>query len=318
MSAPPPGAYILGVGAVNIDMMGRSAAPLIMEDSNPGVISASVGGVTHNICANAAALGAPVKLITALGDDLHAGAIRADCAQVGIDLTHAMVAPGHSSSVYLSLHDSRGEMALAVSDMSILQLLTVEFLRQKHPVIAGAAAIILDAGLPQVVLEHIFATYGPSIPVFVDPVSCTYARKLSGPLTGCHTVKPNRYELSEISGISGGGDVPAACARLLERGAKRVVVSLGREGCFSLTAAGALRASGDPLDHIANATGAGDAFMGALLYANLAGLSDADALTLASGVARLALADERTFNPGVTVRAAWDAAEQGGVKVEAL
>ena len=318
MNAPPPDAYILGIGAVNIDMMGRAAAPLIMEDSNPGVIGMSVGGVTHNICANAAALGAPVQLITALGDDVHADAIRADCAATGIDLTHAMVVPGHSSSVYLSLHDCRGEMALAVSDMRILQLLTVEYLEQKRPVLAGAAAIILDAGLPQVVLEYIFTTYGPSVPVFVDPVSCTYARKLSGSLRGCHTLKPNRYELAEISGIPDGTDVPAACARLLERGARRVVVSLGREGCLSLTAAGGLRAFGKPLDRIANATGAGDAFMGGLLYASLAGLSDADALVLASGVARLALQDERTFNPNVTVQAAWDAAGQGGVRVETL
>ena len=36
--------YIVGVGATNLDVMGRSGAALIPEDSNPGRIAVSVGG----------------------------------------------------------------------------------------------------------------------------------------------------------------------------------------------------------------------------------------------------------------------------------
>lgn len=49
--------YVVGIGAANVDLMGRSREPLVMEDSNPGFISMSVGGVTHNICENAARMG---------------------------------------------------------------------------------------------------------------------------------------------------------------------------------------------------------------------------------------------------------------------
>lgn len=52
--------YVVGIGAANVDLMGRSREPLVMEDSNPGFISMSVGGVTHNICENAARMGAAV------------------------------------------------------------------------------------------------------------------------------------------------------------------------------------------------------------------------------------------------------------------
>ena len=65
MTASP---YIAVVGGVNIDIGGRSDAPLVAGDSNPGRIRSSLGGVGRNIAHNLALLGAKVRLITALGD----------------------------------------------------------------------------------------------------------------------------------------------------------------------------------------------------------------------------------------------------------
>lgn len=311
--------YVLGIGAANIDMMGRSKLPLVMEDSNPGIIGTSVGGVTHNVCANAARLGLDVKLITALGSDVHAGEIRRDCLEMGIDPSHSMVVPDHGSSVYLSLHNDLGEMALAVSDMRVLQHLSVDFLKEKEEVLAGAGAIMMDTGLPEAILTYVTETYGDRIPIFVDPVSCTYARKLSGSLAGYHTIKPNRFELEELSGMSLSGGLEAACGKLISRGVERVVVSLGREGSFSLDRTGAaVRVRGEPLDVIANATGAGDAFMGGLLYAAVHELDAEQSLLFASGVARLALQHPHTINPNVSVQAAWDEADKGRLRAETL
>lgn len=315
----PPKPYVLGIGAANLDMMGRSGLPLVMEDSNPGIISSSVGGVTHNICANAARLGLEVKLITALGSDVHAQEILRDCREAGIDASHSLVIPGHGTSVYLSLHNDRGEMALAVSDMRVLQHLTIAHLEEKRDVIQGAGAIVMDTGLPEAILTYISETYGDHIPVFVDPVSCTYAQKLTGSLHGYSVIKPNRFELEVLSGMSLADALPAACEKLLDRGVRQVVVSLGREGSFSLDREGkALRVLGDPLDNIANATGAGDAFMGGLLFASLNRLSPEDSLIFASGVARLALQHPHTINPNVTVERAWAAARQGRLHIETL
>ena len=58
---------IVGIGAANVDIMGESAARLVMEDSNPGTLSVSVGGVTRNVCENTARLGLPTRLITTVG-----------------------------------------------------------------------------------------------------------------------------------------------------------------------------------------------------------------------------------------------------------
>ena len=50
---------IVGIGAANVDIMGESTGKLVMEDSNPGTLSVSVGGVTRNVCENTARLGLP-------------------------------------------------------------------------------------------------------------------------------------------------------------------------------------------------------------------------------------------------------------------
>ena len=311
--------YVVGIGAANVDLMGRSREPLVMEDSNPGFISMSVGGVTHNICENAARMGAAVRLITAIGDDVYGEKIRQECGAAGIDTSNFMVAEGDSSSTYLSLHDVNGEMSLAMSDMRVLQKLSVAFLQGRHKLLRGASAIVMDAGLPQEILDYVAATYGGDIPVFVDPVSTTYARKLTGNLHGYHTLKPNRLETEIIAGrsIRSAEELRCACRALIGGGLSRVVVSLGREGCFYLDAEGrALRAKGRPMDQVVNATGAGDAFMGGLVYASLTGLSPEKTLIFATAASRMAISHQNTINPNISAENVWAAAERDGLTVE--
>ena len=62
-------AYIVGVGAANLDLNGASKSSIHLRDSNPGRISLSAGGVTRNVCENLARLGADVKLLSCVGDD---------------------------------------------------------------------------------------------------------------------------------------------------------------------------------------------------------------------------------------------------------
>ena len=316
-----PERYVVGIGAVNIDLMGRSREKLVMEDSNPGFISMSVGGVTHNICENASRLGAGVNLISVTGDDIYGEKIRRECVAAGIDVSHFLILEGESSSTYLSLHDSNGEMALAMSDMRVLQKLSVDFLRKQHSLLRGAAAIVMDGGLPQEVLDYVRESYGEDIPIFADPVSTAYARKFTGDLHGYHTVKPNLLETEIMAGrkIENDGDLSAACEALLDRGAERVVVSLGRRGCRCYQKSGpAYAAWGPPMDRIVNATGAGDAFLGALLTAHLQDTPVEEALRFATAASRMAISHQATIHPGISARAVREIMDRDGLRCEKL
>ena len=63
----PDSGYVAVAGAVNVDIGGQSAGPLVGRDSNPGKVTVSMGGVGRNIAHNLRLLGVKVSLLTALG-----------------------------------------------------------------------------------------------------------------------------------------------------------------------------------------------------------------------------------------------------------
>ena len=195
MTASP---YIAVVGGVNIDIGGRSDAPLVAGDSNPGRIRSSLGGVGRNIAHNLALLGAKVKLITALGADDGAKRVEASCADLGIDLTDSLYVPDGATSTYLFLADSNGDMALAMNDMAIYEQLTPTFLETKLNTLNAAALVVLDTNLSAESIRYLGEHC--TAPLFADPVSAAKAGKLEPILGRLHTLKPNRME-AELPGF---------------------------------------------------------------------------------------------------------------------
>ncbi len=296
--------YILGIGAANVDIHGKSKKGIQLRDSNPGKMNSSAGGVTRNVSENLARLGAMVKLITALGDDTYAEQIRSECAAAGIDFSHSMVVERHPSSTYISILDENGDMYVAMSDMSVLQQMNMDYLKGKGGIIGGAKYITMDAGLPEAVLEGILDIYGKQAPIFVDPVSCTYAEKLKPIIGRIDTIKPNKLETEVISGIKieSEADLERAADALLEKGLKHIYISLGMDGCFYMNRDGVkIKRSLRPLERMENATGGGDAFMAAVLYARLhdVDVSHTIDLALAAGIA--AISYKTTIHPNMSI-----------------
>lgn len=222
--------YVAVVGGVNIDIGGRSFAPLVEADSNPGQVSMALGGVGRNIAHNMSLLGLDVRLLTAYGEDLYGERVAASCSELGIDLSHALHVPGGTTSTYLYLADPSGEMALAVSDMSICEKITPDYLAANLSVLQNAQVIVADANIPQESL--VFLAENCQVPLFVDPVSTAKAEKLRPILGKIHTLKPNRLEAELLSGvpIHTREDVEKAAEVLTGLGVHRMFISLGTDG----------------------------------------------------------------------------------------
>lgn len=296
--------YAVGIGAANVDICGRSKKPIIMHDSNPGKMNISSGGVTRNICENLARLGGSVRLISALGNDVYGRMIREDSVAAGIDMSQCMVVENHSSSSYISMLDDHGEMYVALSDMTVLQNMNMEFIRRREGVIKGAKLIVFDPALPEEVIDGITLTYGSSIPLFCDPVSSAYAARLRPYVGRIHTLKPNLMELAVLSehDVSSRSEAIKACEMLINKGVQRIFVSLGQDGCLYMDAKGRTISRGlRPVDEVINASGAGDAFMGAVAYGYLMDMDISSTLdyALAAGIA--AISDQNTINPRLSV-----------------
>ena len=298
-----PSPYIVGVGAANADIHGRSRAAVNLMDSNPGTMRVSVGGVTRNILENAARLGLDARLVSAVGGDVFGRLILARSAAAGMDVSNVLVLPDASSSTYMTVLEPSGEMFVAVSDMSILAQLPEAYLAERVPLLHGAAAIACDPSLPEETILHLLALAGKT-PVFVDPVSTAYARKLLPHVGRFHTVKPNRMELSILAEMDAGEDaaLKPAIARLLEKGCRRVYVTLGPEGCCYGDDSGLfLRAKLRPIVRMENATGAGDAFTAATIYGHVHALPPEETLNLALAAGSVAIRSAETVSPEMSI-----------------
>ena len=292
-------AYVAVIGGVNIDIGGRPNRPLIERDSNPGKVSISLGGVGRNIAHNMSLLGLHVRFLTAFGDDLHAQRIEASCADLGIDISHARKVAEASTSTYLYLNDADGDMVLAVSDMEICERITPDYIASNLSLLNNAQVVVVDGNLPAETLNYLAEHC--TAPIFADPVSVTKAEKLRPILGRLNTLKPNRMEAELLSGIriTDERSMQRAAEKLLETGLHRVFLSLGADGVFAANGKESRIYPCLPAA-VRSTTGAGDAFMAALVWAYLEGMDLEDTVRAASAAAAIATESEETINPALS------------------
>ena len=296
------GSYAAVVGGVNMDIGGRSFAPLVAKDSNPGKVRMSLGGVGRNIAHNMSLLGVDVRFLTAFGDDLYAQRIAASCGELGIDISHALTVPGGATPTYLFLNDCDGDMALAVSDMEICERITPAYLAANLPLLNNAQLVVTDTNIPAEALRYL--TEHCTAPIFADPVSTAKAAKLKPILGRLHTLKPNRIEAELLSGVRITDDesLRLAAQTLLDTGLHRVFISLGTDGVLAADRR-EMRLVPCCKATMRNATGAGDAFMAALAWAYLEGTDLENTAASAAAAAAIAIESFETINPALSASA---------------
>lgn len=291
-----PEQYAVVIGGANMDLCGRSARELVRNDSNPGQLTSSAGGVGRNIADNLSRLGSTVQFISALGDDMWGEQLKSACYEAGVGMDHSLTVTGARSSSYLSIHNSDGEMEIALNDMDLLEQLDAGQLAQRDGVITRAKALILDANLSHSALDYLFSLHS-ELPIFVDPVSTVKAAKISPYLDRIHTLKPNLMEAELLSGIAykERKDVEKMANVLHDKGVKNILISLGSEGVYASNLNGSLFIA--PVKtQVKNVTGAGDALMAGLAHGYLQDWSWDNTVHFAIGAARLALTADNTIN----------------------
>ncbi len=295
MASMLPGRVVV-VGGANLDVVGHSFAPLVAEDSNPGFVRRSAGGVGRNIAENLARLGVETSLLTVFGNDVNAREVMDRCTSSGIDLSLSATVdlPG---SLYLAILDDGGDMALALSDMRALERLTPAMLAERAADLAAADLIVIDANLPSESLAWLAEE--ALAPLVVDAVSTTKAERLGPYLSSFAVLKCNAAEASMLLGDQADRlDAEEIAERLngVVRGPVFVTAAAGGVSYADATERGHLPA---PHAAVANATGAGDAFTAGLVAAQLAGVTAPHAAAFGSALAALTLASQHTVSERV-------------------
>ena len=301
MLSAHPEKYVVVVGAANLDILGFSDHELIAGDSNPGRVTLCSGGVGRNIADNLSRLGLKTELITALGTDLNGSFIRDSCIEAGIGMGHSLMLPDTRSSTYIALMNDNRDMALALSDLSIISHITRDYLQTKRELLSSASVIVADTNLSVEALNYLLTEFSDA-DICVDPVSTTKARKII-PLVGMiHTLKMNAIEAAAISGLptKTDDDIMGCGDFLFRKGVKRIFITLGNRGVYCRSGDGDSFYIPPPVS-VVNTTGAGDAFMAGIVFSTLDLYGAEKTLQFASAVAGLTLSDESTVNPRMSL-----------------
>lgn len=296
--------YVVGIGSTNVDLYCKSNIPIKEHFDHPGIVNYTAGGVTRNILENISKLGLKTKLLTAVGDDIYGAYLLDELSRVSVDYEDVKMVRGGRTGLFVQVQDSNNDMHLAVCDMSILKEVDVAYIKKKAKILKNASALIIDPALDNKVLDYIFATY-KNIPIFVDPISDVYAKKIKPYLSKIYCIKPNKSELSILSGssVENYDDLIKAYKKVLKKGTKKVYVSLGKDGCmYNDDEDTILTRKFKEVDNMVNASGAGDSFFAAIVYSHVNNLDIDDTIDNALGAGIAAIMCEETINPKLSIK----------------
>ncbi len=285
------------IGGANLDIAGSCSGRLIPGDSNPGIVKSSAGGVGRNIAENLARLGFDCTLLTAVGGDIGRSIIIDSCASAGVNTDHIIEFTDASTGSYLAINNQLGALLAAIADMSVIDRITPEALKQKRSLLSDHNQIVAEANLTPEALQWIAANKGP-LPLYVDAVSATKAPKIKHILTDIEVLKVNRAEAAAILELQGDDEFLARA--LYERGVGTVLLSQGPQGALVYSDQGVQHKAAIKGVN-ASDTGAGDALFAGFIAARELFEKTTDQLEFAIACATFTLNSRSSVNPELSV-----------------
>ena len=289
------------VGSLNVDLVVTAARlPRPGETVIGGTFERHGGGKGANQAVAAARAGARVRMVGAVGeDDLGEEALGLLEAE-GIDVTGIARLAQADTGVALIVVDEHGENQIAVASGANAEL-SADAVERGLGALAGGV-VLLGLEVPDAaVLAGARCARAAGLPILLDPAP---ARELADALLDLGPLlTPNAAEACVLSGVQ---DPQAAARALAKRTGAPVVVTLGADGALLADGGGLERVAPLPV-RAADATGAGDAFSGALACELAAGAALRDAVRFAVAAAGLST-EGRGARDGIPVRASIESA----------
>jgi len=276
---------VVCVASWNADLISKVARPIGRGETLMATdFSISPGGKGSNASVAAARQGARVALLARIGDD--------DFGRMGMDLWHAegintahveQVAGERSGVAQILVYDD-GDNSIAVYPGAGSGL-GARHAQAAAKLLSGCRVVMASCEVPaQATLEAFRLARAAGALTLLNPAP---ARPLSDELLALVDVlTPNESELLLLAGEAHAGSTDQAAARLLGRGARAVLVTLGAAGCRLYQAGQQPISIPGRTMAVRDTIGAGDTFTGSLAAA----LARGEALTAAMQWANAAAA----------------------------
>lgn len=286
------------IGAANVDITASPIGRYVPCDSNPSRVEIAFGGVGRNIAHNLCLMGEQVRLFTVFGDDSIALSLRDDCRRVGMTVDPILEVAGARSNYFICVNDHNGEMQAGAADMELMSHLTPEMVAIHLASINASQAVIADCNLSEDVMRYLAEHC--TVPLYVDATSAAKAMKIRS-LFGRNNslpliVKVNQIEAIALSGIK--GDVEAMARWFINQGVTRIYITMSARGVYCSDREQSVSQPSQAVN-IVNATGAGDAFMAAVVHAELHSATMQEACAQGIQAAALALQSKNAVNENI-------------------
>jgi ribokinase len=277
------------VGSSNTDMVIRlDRIPRPGETLLGGEFITAAGGKGANQAVAAARAGGEVTLVARVGCDVFGDQAVAGFARDGINVDYVRRDPQVPSGVALIFVAKNGENSIAVAGGANGRLSPAD-IRKAQRALKAAAAVVMQLETPLAALQtaaELAARAG--VPVILNPAP---ARPLPDRLLRLVSfITPNETEAELLTGVPVIDDDSAAKAagRLLKRGVRNVILTLGRRGALVAGVDLRQRVPGFKVTAV-DTTAAGDVFNGAFAVALGEGRPLLDAVRFANAAAAISV-----------------------------
>jgi ribokinase len=281
-------ADVVSVASFNADLVSHVPRPIARgETLRASAFETAPGGKGSNAAVAAARQGARVALIARVGaDDFGRRGYELWHAE-DVDTAHVEIAAGETTGVAQILVYDDGDNSIAVY-AGASGGLGARHAQAAHAMLVGCRVVMAPCEVPlAATLEAFRIARAAGATTVLNPAP---AQPLPDALFAITDVlTPNETEVRVLAGVAVDAPVETAARKLLERGARAVLVTMGADGCL-------LYRAGSPPQHqaglrmtVVDTIGAGDTLTGALAAALARGESLPDAMRCANAAAALSV-----------------------------
>lgn len=265
------------------------------------------GGKGANQAVAARLCGGEVVMVARVGSDLFGPATIENFKKLGIDTSHVKQVEGLSSGVAPIFVEPNGQNRILVVKGANEALKPAD-VDAAAEALRGADCIVLQFEIPlETVYYAIAFARRHGIRCILNPAPGQPV-DMAG-LAGLDYFVPNESEAETITGMPAGSVAQAErCAeKLLGAGIRRVIITLGANGCLLAGPEGREHLPAFPVCSI-DSTGAGDAFIGSFAVFLGEGRGEREALrraNLYAGLSTMGVGTQKSFYDRVRFDAAW-------------
>jgi len=277
---------ILVIGSLNVDFsISVDKIPLPGETINADKLLISNGGKGANQAYTIGKLGGDVSMLGLVGDDIYGQNLKESLTKTNVDVNGIYTSSeGETGKAFIYV-DKNGENCISIIH-GTNYLVNSDFIIKHEQLIKDADIILIQLEIPMEAIKTILEIAKDKI-ILLDPAPAT-KELISLDLSNIYLMKPNKTELHTLTDLptDTNEEIVTAAKKLLVKGIKNVVVSLGGKGCLLVNNDTALHFGSIPTK-VVDTTAAGDSFIASIALMLSKDYSLNDAIKFATKVASL-------------------------------